>query len=50
MNYIKNLVSRNKNRIDVNNNSLDVSFITSRARNVLPIGQHRRVFNSQQHR
>ena len=30
MNLIKNLVSRNKNRIDVNNNSLDVSFITSR--------------------
>lgn len=30
MNYSKNLVSRNKNRIDVNNNSLDVSFITSR--------------------
>ena len=30
MNLIKNLVSRNKNRIDDNNNSLDVSFITSR--------------------
>ena len=30
MNYIKNLVSGNKNRLDVNNHSLDVSYITPR--------------------